>query len=190
MIAAEAPPEGDGSPDGGELPARARPVFISDFVHLPVRFDSLVPVLMDVGAAWLRDLEDPMPGRGPTHGGFEDPRDDDNIARVRVRLGVGTAHSGLAVLISSGPPRFRDHNVIVPITWDPVSFEQLLPRLEGDLEMSDFGGAFTRLALTGRYRVPLGQLGLGIDRIAMHRVAEGSVRGFLRDVQESVLSRQ
>jgi hypothetical protein len=191
VITAQAPPDGaNGSPDDGERASRARAVFISDFVHLPVRFDDLVPILMDVDAAWLRALEDPTAVRSPPHGGFERPRDDDDIARVRVRLGVGTAHAGLAVVVSSGPPRYRDRNVMVPITWEPVAFEQLLPKLEGDLEMSDFGGEFTRLALAGRYRVPLGHLGLGIDRIAMHRVAESSVRGFLQDVQESILSRQ
>ena len=85
MITAQAPPDGpNGSPDDGERASRARAVFISDFVHLPVRFDDLVPILMDVDAAWLRALEDPTAVRSPPHGGFERPASES--ASVSARL--------------------------------------------------------------------------------------------------------
>ena len=77
--------------------------------------------------------------------------------------------------------------MIVPFSWEPTTFERLLPKLEADLELSALGESDTRLAINGRYRVPLGQLGLNLDRVAMHRVAESSLRRFLLEVQDSLL---
>jgi hypothetical protein len=176
--------EDTGSVGGNAAATRA--VFVSDFVHVGASFSDLAPVFMDEGAAWLRRLESATPdpaGDGSDAG----PGAADGIATAVVRLGIGAMHAGPAVTVSAGPPRFRDHNVIVPITWEPLALEQLLPRLDGDLELSDFGSDVARLALSGRYRVPLGSLGWGIDRIAMHRVAEASLRRFLQDVQQAVL---
>ncbi|HWO17337.1 MAG TPA: hypothetical protein VNO30_01130 [Kofleriaceae bacterium] len=40
----------------------------------------------------------------------------------------------------------------------------------------------TQLDLVGFYEPPLGILGVAVDAIAMHRIAEESVRGFVQDV--------
>jgi hypothetical protein len=40
----------------------------------------------------------------------------------------------------------------------------------------------TQLDLAGTYDPPLGVLGEAVDAIAMHRIAEQSVTGFVRDV--------
>jgi hypothetical protein len=45
---------------------------------------------------------------------------------------------------------------------------------------------FTQLTLRGRYEPPLGTLGRQIDRLLLHRVAEATVRSFMRRLAESL----
>jgi hypothetical protein len=40
--------------------------------------------------------------------------------------------------------------------------------------------------MSGRYQVPLAQLGATLDRLAMHRVAEAAVRRFLSEISEAL----
>jgi hypothetical protein len=86
--------------------------------------------------------------------------------------------------VTTGDARQNASNVIVPLRWEPVAFERLLPTLDADLELSSLGGDHCRLSFSGRYQVPLAQFGAGLDRVAMHRVAETAVRRFLLDIAE------
>ena len=158
-------------------------MFVSDFVHIARPFGELAPVLLDENAAWLRDLEAGTTREGRDGEQFVPP----GVVRVKVRVGVGGKRPGQIVAVTAGAPRVHDQQVIVPISWEPTSFERLLPTLEADLELSALGESDTRLAINGRYRVPLGQFGLNLDKVAMHRVAESSLRRFLLRVQDSVL---
>jgi len=96
------------------------------------------------------------------------------------------AHQRFEVLI--GEPRHNDTGVIVPVRWEPVAFERLLPVLDADLELVSLGEGHSRLSMSGRYQVPLAQLGMTLDRLAMHRVAELSVRRFLSEIAETLES--
>jgi hypothetical protein len=89
-------------------------------------------------------------------------------------------------VLTLGQARHSGKSVIVPLLWEPQALERLLPTLEGDLELSDLGTDHCRLSLSGRYRVPLAQIGAVIDKLGMHRVAEASVRRFLCDVAEAL----
>ncbi|MGO8874167.1 MAG: hypothetical protein ACLQNG_00155 [Acidimicrobiales bacterium] len=94
------------------------------------------------------------------------------------------AHQRFEVLI--GDPRQTGMAVIVPIRWEPVAFERLLPMLDADIELLDLGDGHCRLSMSGRYQVPLAQLGATLDRLAMHRLAEASVRRFLSEISETL----
>jgi hypothetical protein len=178
-------PDARGTGAGDETP---RAVFITDFVHMAVPFSELAPVLMDEGAAWLRRLDEPS-ASGPSADGSEQSKPTrPGIVAVTLRVGPGSRHARQAVRVTSGPPRAHGSHVILPITWEPLVFERVLPRLEADLELSDAGESFTRLSLSGRYNVPFAQLGLTIDRLAMHRLAEASLRGFLGEVEAAVIA--
>lgn len=85
-------------------------------------------------------------------------------------------------------PRYSGRSVVVPMRWEPRNLERLLPTLEADVELSDIGIDRCRLSLSGRYRVPLAQFGIVVDRLAMHGVAEAAVRRFLSDVAETLES--
>ena len=54
--------------------------------------------------------------------------------------------------------------------------------LRASLTIYPLAAGETQLALEGTYDPPLGWIGDAIDAIAMHRVAEESVAGFVRDV--------
>jgi hypothetical protein len=145
-------------PDGdAKVPARSRhAVFVSDFVHLQRPFDQVAPKLLDPAAGWLATAER-------------------SASRQWFRLTTGAA-------------RRSGSSVIVPMCWEPQNLERLLPVLEADMDLSALDGGQCRLSISGRYSVPLAQLGVGIalDRLGMHRVAEMAVRRFLAEMAETL----
>jgi hypothetical protein len=75
------------------------------------------------------------------------------------------------------------------LAWEPVGDpdaalgdERLLPRLQGELiwSLGEEGG--TSVRLVARYEPPGRAVGRAIDRLALHRVAEQTLAGFLDDV--------
>jgi hypothetical protein len=90
--------------------------------------------------------------------------------------------------LTAGETRRSGSSVIVPVRLEPQIHERLLPVLEADVELSSLGDGYCRLSMSGRYRVPFAQLGVAIDRLAMHRVAEMAVRRFLSDVARTLES--
>jgi hypothetical protein len=174
----------DHSGQGASAQGGPRVVFVADFVHLEVPFEELSPVLLATDA-WVRRLEERSSQDGGEPGGRRDPP---GVTTAMVQVGPEGKYAQQTVSVTAGPARAHDRLVIVPITWEPVKFESLLPSLEADLELSALDESATRLAINARYRVPLGELGLRLDRVAMHRVAESSLRRFLHDVQTSLLA--
>ena len=67
----------------------------------------------------------------------------------------------------------------LPLNWEPVGLEGLLPRLDADIELGALGEDRTQLAVSARYRPPLGAVGRTVDRVLLHRVAEATVKDFL-----------
>jgi uncharacterized membrane protein len=67
----------------------------------------------------------------------------------------------------------------LPLTWEPDGLEGLLPRLDANLELGPLGEDRTQLAISARYRPPLGVLGQAIDRVLLHRMAEVTLKDFL-----------
>ena len=69
--------------------------------------------------------------------------------------------------------------VSLPLTWEPVGLEGVLPRLDATLELGALGADRTQLAISARYRPPLGVVGQAMDRVLLHRVAEATLKDFL-----------
>jgi hypothetical protein len=76
----------------------------------------------------------------------------------------------------------------LPLTWEPVGLEGVLPRLDANLEVGFLGEDRTQLAISARYRPPLGVLGRTVDRVLLHRVAEATVKDFLDRVGAAITS--
>ncbi len=89
--------------------------------------------------------------------------------------------------ITTGEPRETSNTITVPMEWMPSSLDRLLPRMEADIQLSPLDHSFSRLGISGRYYPPLASLGLTIDRVALHRVAEASVRKFLLGLENALV---
>lgn len=121
-------------------------------------------------------LEHPFEALAPS---FADPQ-----ASWREAAAASAGHQRFAVTI--GEARSKTTSVIVPMRWDPIAFERLLPVLDADLELLSLGEGHCRLGISGRYQVPLAQLGVTLDRLAMHRVAEAALRRLLTEITDTL----
>jgi hypothetical protein len=81
------------------------------------------------------------------------------------------------VTVRLGQPVQFPSKLALPMTWEPGG--RLLPRLDGELEVGTLGKDRTQLAISGRYDPPLGTVDRSVDRIALHRVAEATIKDFL-----------
>jgi hypothetical protein len=50
----------------------------------------------------------------------------------------------------------------VPLTWEPVGLEGLLPRLDANIELGPLGEDRTELVISARYQPPLDRVGQAI----------------------------
>jgi hypothetical protein len=65
------------------------------------------------------------------------------------------------------------------LTWVPVGHPTTLPAFEGVLEIRDEDDGATVLQVCGAYRAPLGLVGIIVDGVIGHRVAEASIEAFV-----------
>jgi hypothetical protein len=170
--------------------------FVSDFVYVARPFSGLAPVILDPTAAWLIELsagDQPAQAEGGRSGiaeaeGAAAASTAGREHRATVKVGVGPDLARIPVHLSLGAPRARTGAVVVPITWEPLQLERLLPSLDGDLELASVSRTNCRLGLSGRYTAPLAMIGRYIDRFALHGLAESSVRNFLQAAHCALLS--
>jgi hypothetical protein len=92
------------------------------------------------------------------------------------------------VAIQLGEPVRFPSMTSLPLTWEPVGLEGLLPHLDANLEVGSLGADRTQLAISVRYRPPLGVLGQAADRVLLHRVAEATPKDFLDRLGQAILS--
>ena len=184
-----APPRLHGGDPKGAGRAEARPVaVVSDVQSVARRLDDLGRVLLDPGAEWLLLLADrpAMRLRGSPHASAHgNVAGSPDAHLVNVRVGVGPLR--LPVALSVGLPRIRARGIVVPVRWDPTVLDRFVPTLDGDIDLSAEGRE-SRLGLSARYRAPLGEAGRALDRTALHRLAESSVRDFLEEVKATLLA--
>jgi hypothetical protein len=136
-------------------------MFVRYFLELPLPAGRVEQALLDSPAEWLSALAGNAQQRG---GGL--------LAEV----GVGPLGDRLGRRVALGlgvPVRFPSMTSL-PLTWEPIGMEGLFPRLEADLEVGRLGEERTQLAISARYRPPLGAVGRAVDRLLLHRVAEAA----------------
>ena len=71
-------------------------------------------------------------------------------------------------------------------TWRATGSQGIFPVLSADLEVAALSPQITHLTLRGSYEPPLGAVGQRLDRLLMHRVAEATIRSFMRRLAESL----
>jgi hypothetical protein len=141
-------------------------MFVRYFVEIDMPYIGVEAALIDGPERW-------MPGLARTAG--------DRGEQLLVEVGFGSHEHRLEreVEISFGTPMRFPSQTVLPMSWRPTSGERLLPALEADLEVAPLGPHRTQLAISARYRPPLGAVGRALDRALLRRVAEATVKDFL-----------
>jgi hypothetical protein len=141
-------------------------MFVRYFLELPLAAGRVEQALLDPPAEWLSAM----------------------AGNAEVGAGPLGDRLGRRVAVSVGVPVRLPSMTSLPLTWEPIGMEGLLPRLEGDLEVGPLGGGRTQLAISARYRPPLGAVGRAVDRVLLHRVAEATVKDFLDRVGAAIMA--
>ena len=109
-----------------------------------------------------------------------------------LRLRVGPIKSlpmlGKTVTLHAEQPIERGEVTVVPLTWHATGSQGLFPVLNADLEVAALSPTFTQLTLRGHYQPPLGAVGQRLDQLLMHRVAEATIRAFMRRLAEGLIT--
>ena len=149
-------------------------MFVRYFVELPLPAAQVERALLDHPPGWLAEMA-----------GAAQQRGDELLTQV----GVGPlgARLGRRVAIELGEPVRFPSMTSVALTWEPIGLEGLLPRLDADIELGSLGENRTQLAISARYRPPLGVVGRAVDRVLLHRVAEATLKDFLDRLGQAIL---
>ncbi len=106
-------------------------------------------------------------------------------AELRVRFGAVEIAADIAIEVTQIAEARSPANqpaIRLDLTWKSKRRPGLFPELTGSLWAYALSSRETQLELIGSYDPPLGLLGDAIDAIALHRIAEESVRRFITDV--------
>jgi hypothetical protein len=148
-------------------------MFIRYYIELSLPVTKVEQALVSSPAGWLSAMAGEAQARG-----------DGLLGEVGVGpLGVKLRRQ---VRVRLGEPVRFPSMTLLPLTWEPVGLEDLLPRLEADLELGSLGGDRTQLAISARYRPPLGAVGRAVDRVLLHRVAEATLKDFLDRLGQAI----
>ncbi len=103
-------------------------------------------------------------------------------------MAVGPGVAGLAATIDLdvGEPVYGTEKVTIPFAWRAAGAEWLFPHMEAELVLTPIAPSLTHLVLRGRYSPPMHSVGKLLDRLAMHRIAEATVRNFLERMMDAL----
>jgi hypothetical protein len=141
-------------------------MFVRYYVEVPLPAAEVEKALLTSQPDWLSGMAGAAQARGD---------------QLLTAVGVGPLgpRLGRRVVIELGEPVRFPSVTSVPLTWEPVGLESLLPRLDATIEIGSLGEDRTQLAISARYRPPLGVVGRAVDRVLLHRVAEATLKDFL-----------
>jgi hypothetical protein len=150
-------------------------MFVRYYLELPLPAGRVEQVILHAPADWLSTVAGHAHQRGH---------------HLLTQAGVGPLgpRLGRRVNLQLGPPVRFPSMTSLPLVWEPVGLEGLLPRLEANLELGPLGPDRTQLAISARYRPPLGAIGRTADRVLLHRVAEATIKDFLDRVGVAITS--
>lgn len=95
-------------------------------------------------------------------------------------VGPGDGVLTVSVALEVGEPIRGASGSTIPLTWRAAGATSLFPMMEAELVLTPLGPELTHVTFRGSYDPPLAGLGAVLDRIALHRVAESTVRVFLQ----------
>ena len=106
-------------------------------------------------------------------------------SELRVRVGAIELASDISielVSIEEGRSPLDQTATNVTLTWKSSKHPGWFPQLRGVLAIYALSPTETQLDFAGTYEPPMGLFGNALDAIALHRVAETSVKGFIGEI--------
>ena len=106
-------------------------------------------------------------------------------AELRVRIGAIELASDIEIAIQTideGSSPLGRSSTNVTLTWKSAKHPGWFPALRGMLSMYELSPTETQLDFVGNYEPPMGLLGDALDALALHRIAEASVQGFVGEL--------
>jgi hypothetical protein len=77
----------------------------------------------------------------------------------------------------------HDDELILPIRWEATgAMTRLFPVLDANLALARAADGRAVLRLAGSYRPPLDGVGVELDQLALHRVADATIRALLQRI--------
>ena len=109
--------------------------------------------------------------------------------RLLAEVGFGDAlRIEREVRVELEPPVWSPSKTVFPLRWEAANRAGLFPSLDADLEVAPLGPAVTQLSMNARYVPPFRAVGRALDRAALSRVAEATLKDFLDRVRDSLLA--
>jgi hypothetical protein len=103
-----------------------------------------------------------------------------------MQAGVAGLTKQVQVLVR--PAYLHGDAMVVPLRWVATGpTGALFPQLDANLEIAAASPTASNLRLLGSYRPPMGTLGVGVDRVVLHRVATATFTSFLRNLSDALL---
>ena len=141
-------------------------MFLRYYCELPEAYDMIEPRLLDAPESWLPGLATNANRRG-------------ELLLTEVGFDLGRYRVGKRVEMRFRPPLRTPGRTVRPMTWLVTGPQALFPVFEGELEVAALGSQCTQLVINVNYRPPLGAVGHTVDRFALHRFAEATIKDFL-----------
>jgi hypothetical protein len=148
-------------------------MFVRYYTDIDMPFEVVEQAILDVPERWLPAIA-------------LDAESNGDRLLMEVGFGAGRSRVEKGVTAEVGEAQRLGGRTILPMTWMPGDPGRLFPKLEADVELSALGAARTQLAISARYRPPLGAVGHLVDRTMLHLVAEATIKDFLDRVAESL----
>jgi hypothetical protein len=148
-------------------------MFARYFVEVPLSPEAVAHALARDPRVWLPGLAERA-----NHGG--------DLLLAEVGFG-DVVRIKRTVVVELGDSVRSGSTIVFPLRWVASSGAGLFPSLDADLEVAPLGPGRTQLAMSARYVPPFGSVGRVIDRAALSRVAEATLKDFLDRVADTIL---
>jgi hypothetical protein len=148
-------------------------MFARYFVELPISAEDVERALSRDPRMWLPGLAERAHHQGEL---------------LLAEVGFGEAvRIKRAVVVELGQPVRSGAKTVFPLRWAASGPGGLFPSLDADLEVATLRPGRTQLAMSARYVPPFGSVGRVIDRAALSRVAEATLKDFLDRVADAIM---
>lgn len=101
-------------------------------------------------------------------------------------IGPGEGAVTAPIELELGHPVEGIETFTIPMAWRASTATQLFPRMEAEIVVSSLGPVTTHVEFRGSYEPPMNGFGKVLDKLALHRVAESTVRSFLKRLSSAI----